>query len=303
HDESGENGKTDGVASSSNDPFGPFDAGKWFTIGFAAWLVLLTHGENVASQVLSNVLSLIDNPGGLEKAVAEKLVFVILLFVVLMLIGLVITIALQWVSSRAQFVFLDQVTHNRKEIAPAWKTYRAEGQSLFVWQVGFLVLLFLFAFIIFGVGIGLGWTSVRAGALGPDAWRAGLVVSLLFSLLALVGLFIQHLVYNYIVPIMYRRHIDAFAAWRVFLPWLKQYVGRFLLFAYLVFIIRATIMSLVVLLGFATLCCGLLLLSIPYVNVVVLLPYHILFRAAGPEFLARFSPDLDPFSENQDPGS
>src|SRR5690242_1775744 len=83
--------------------FSPFDLGKWFAIGFCAWLSLLGErgfGGNFNSRS-SNHSG--DTRQELEHArtfVAENLYWIVPLAIVLVVVGLALWVLFMWLSSR-----------------------------------------------------------------------------------------------------------------------------------------------------------------------------------------------------------
>jgi hypothetical protein len=138
--------------------FQPFDLHKWFVVGFTAFLAGLADGNRGSSSSrVSDDWSfreflgfpgrawawLIDHPGW----------FMLIAFGVFMLI--LIGIIILWLSSRGKFMFLDNVVHDKAEVANPWKEYKREGDSLFLWRLVFILVCFIFfvsLIVIFFVG-------------------------------------------------------------------------------------------------------------------------------------------------------
>jgi len=198
---------------------------------------------------------------------------------------------LLWVSSRAKLVFLDNVVHERAAIVEPWKRLGRLGDSLFWWRLGFIavmlaVVLVVVALVILPVassslGDTLRGLSIAAVALGVVSIAAIAVVALLTLLL----------LESFVVPIMYLFDLKTTAAWRSLLPWLRRYLGWFIVYA-LVILVAAVAFQVVVLVLCLFTCCIVLL---PYVGTVILLPVWVLYRAFSVEFLAQFHPDFDLF--------
>ena len=103
--------------------FNPFDLGKWFVIGFCAWLAGLGERSGGGSFNTGS------NHGGddihqqFEHArsyVVENLAWIlpITIFIFLVIIGLMILFI--WLNSRGKFMFLYCVALNRAEVAGPW---------------------------------------------------------------------------------------------------------------------------------------------------------------------------------------
>jgi len=106
---------------------------------------------------------------------------------------------------------------------------------------------------------------------------------------------VELLLSNFVVPVMYRGDLTATAAWRRFLPLLGSRFFRFVLYGLFLFVLLLGVVATVIVAGCATLCCGFVLLAIPYVGSVLLLPVSVTYRAYGPEFLAQFGPEWSVF--------
>jgi hypothetical protein len=275
--------------------FHPFDLGKWLVVGFAAWLAWL--GQNGGGGGGSNWGARQDLDGfraearrGIDR-VSEFLSepFWLALAVFAALLVIVIVVAVIWVSSRGKFVFLHNVVHDGREIVEPWKKTAILGNSLFLWRLGFVVVIVLTA-VPFVLGL---WFTIAAPFLSGDLPRmlpgAGLVLA--WVCIGVVFAFVSHYLENFVVPIMYRHDLKAVPAWGRFLSLFGSDPVSFLLFAFLTLALWIVIGLAIVLLGCFTCCCAWLLLAIPYIGTVLFLPVLYTYRAWGPEFLAQFGPE------------
>jgi len=215
------------------------------------------------------------------------------LLVAVITVIVIIAIAMLWVGSRGRFVFLDDVLRGRSAITEPWNRCAALGQSLFLWQLGLWVVTFLvvgavlFAFT--GTAV-VAWLFSRS----PLVLAPSLVLGVLLAgMLGLVFAFIQVLLTDFAVPLMLRDGISTSAAWRRFLPLLRARLGTFILYGLFVLVLNMLLAAVVVTVGVATCCVGLLLVALPYVGQVVLLPAYVTLRGLGPEFLRQFGAEFD----------
>jgi hypothetical protein len=207
----------------------------------------------------------------------------------------VIVVVLHWVSCRGRFIFLDDVVHERPAIVEPWKRYARQGNSQFLWAVGFW-LVCLTAILVISLPF---LASLRAlWGEGGFHWLGLLsLVGFLFMAIpvalavAYTILFLNH----FVVPIMYRDGLSATAAWGRFLTLLRAHPVSFIAYGLLMIVLWIVIGFAVAVVGFSTCCVGFLLFMTPYVGQVVLLPVHVTLRAFGPEFLAQFGPEFDVF--------
>jgi hypothetical protein len=290
--------------------FGGLDVGGWFVLGFSAWVAGLADGRNSTSGLDLNW----KHGGQPYPGFPDLATFIhrvqesapwIFLAVFGGLVALVIGILLLWLSSRAKFVFLDNVLHRRAQMVDPWNRYARLGDSLFLWRLVFSALVFLVVLgviipVILATGIGthFGWSDLLTG---------GMVILLVFSILLIVipVAYVQLLLDDFIVPIMYSRNISTTAAWGVFLPLFRREFVYFILYGFLVLVLWIGVALGITFLGLATCCVGFLILAIPYINSVVLLPVSVTYRAYSVEFLGQFGGDfaLIPAVEASEPPS
>jgi hypothetical protein len=275
--------------------FRPFDLGKWLVIGFAAWLAgLLEGGKNFGFNWDSD-----NGPGQLvhmarggwdrlmsQEAMAGMIVAGALTLVALLILAL-------WVSSRAKFVFLDNVVRNQAAIVEPWHRFKRAGHSLFLFRliVGLLC-----------VPLALGVVGLCAWlAFGPDGWLhlegpaalAGIVGSVLLAFVVLVtGLYVVFFLDAFVVPLMYRYELGVMDAWRRFGALFRANQGWFLLSGLFVCALFLLLGAAITVLGLMTCCLGFLLLALPYLGTVILLPLVITYRAFTVNFLAQLEPEL-----------
>lgn len=290
--------------------FRPFDLGKWFVLGFSCWLAKLFEGgfgggfnfpagggdwgsddAEAATRTLAAGApwESWDADRWLAPGVLGCLGGCILL-VVFVLVPLVL-----WLKSRGQFMFLDNVVHGRAEVARAWHEYRREGSSLFLWQIGFLVVTLIATVIVLLPGGLLLFTELRSD---PDSVPiAGILVLALPLIpwaifLAYIGFFLR----GFVVPIMYRERLTTTQAWRVFLPLFRARWGSFLLVGLLVAALSLGVGIGLLILGCFTCCIAWIVVAIPYIGRVAMLPVWVTYRAYTLEFLAQMSPRFDLFA-------
>src|SRR5262245_34114629 len=134
----------------------PFDMGRWVMLGFIAFLAYLGRGgtsfgyrqglgsdEQVGDSMRKVVLWMMDHR--IETAILLFVIFFVLL---------VISVILQWLQSRATFVYIDCIATNRAELVRPWKEHRDAADSYFFWRLifgfccGLVNLLLLLPFII-----------------------------------------------------------------------------------------------------------------------------------------------------------
>src|SRR5690349_1831673 len=105
--------------------FQPFDVGRWFVIGFCAWLAYL--GENGFGG--GGHFNFGDGRGGsslrdafeqTRSFVVQNLAWLLPVAAAVLMLALILGLALAWVRSRGQFMFLHCVAFNRAEVNLPW---------------------------------------------------------------------------------------------------------------------------------------------------------------------------------------
>ncbi|MFC1572651.1 hypothetical protein ACFL6M_03525 [Candidatus Eisenbacteria bacterium] len=295
--------------------FSPFDIGKWFTIGFTAFLaeIINTHngggggggggdgnspfrgGTHRDWGDLADVPGVVadwtrDNPGWFALAVIGLLVVIL------------ITVALTWLSSRGKFMFLYNVARDESKIAKPWGEYRQEGNSLFVWRLlfGLVCLVPIALFVAFGLHMAMAMSHAGPLAAMGVLGIIGLILAGVF-LFTVIG-FIDLLLDSFVVPIMYKDRLGAVEAWKRFLSLFFRHPGHFVLYALMILVLRFLIVLIIFVVGLFTCCIGFLLLAIPYIGSVVMLPISYTFRAFSLEFLGQFGPEFELFSSRPEEG-
>ena len=109
--------------------FRPFDLGKWFTIGFCAWLAGLgesggggfytgyNNGFNQSSQSGTSLRHVLEQVRDYVMANLYWLVPVVVTAVILLL---TLGILFLWLNCRGKFMFLHCVALNRAEVLEPW---------------------------------------------------------------------------------------------------------------------------------------------------------------------------------------
>jgi hypothetical protein len=270
--------------------FRPFDPGKWFALGFCAWLATLGqrahNGGGIGRQFEGQDVR--DRAVGAWEWVQAHLGLILVLGSFLVLVLLALAILLTWLSSRGKLIFVDNVVHDRAEIAGPWRRLAGLGDSLFVFR--FLAGLIVFA-LLAGVGTLMLLNLLALGIGERELDAAGVLVVVLWSaavgMLALAAVLLGMVINDFVVPIMWLRQCRVLAAWREFLSLLGASPGAFVLYA-LVKIVMAVVIGLLTCVGVCVTCC---IAALPYVGVVILLPLYVFPRCYSLEFLAQLGGD------------
>ncbi len=287
--------------------FKPFDLGKWFTIGFCAWLAYLgtgggggggggnwnaPHGPHEQQTKIAEAIN------SAKEYVLGNLFWIIPVaaIVVVLIIGIGLLIA--WLNSRGNFMFLHCVAENKSEVKVPWHKFRTHGNSLFLFRVVLgLIGLAIVAVPVLGIvlfAIMMATKTVPYAASIPGIILCGLIIFVLSIALFLAKKF----TFDFVVPIMFLRTASCVAGWQEFLAILSVNKARFAL--YILFqIVIAIAIGTIIFIGFCIgccFCCVSLLLFIPYISTVILLPLFVFKRAYSLYYLRQFGPGFDVFS-------
>lgn len=283
--------------------FRPVDLGKWFTIGFCAFLASLGEGGTTFNFPGGGGGGRGGPGGGNFRAEMEQarewltanlywlvpVAIGVLLFIIFL--GLLFT----WLSSRGKFMFLHCVATDRAEVALPWRRYSGEADNLFwlrvlLWLVGFFAILTL----VVGIGVCVIGMAMNERT---DPLRLSLSIGgfCVFLLALSVFLLIGKLIDDFLVPIMYLRGKGWREAGGELLHLIQQKLGVFVLYLLFQIVLGMVIGMAALLLVLVTCCIAGCIMAIPYLGTVVLLPVFIFKRAYSLYFLAQFGPQYDVF--------
>jgi hypothetical protein len=285
--------------------FRPFDLGKWFTIGFCAWLALL--GENGGNGF--NGFNFSNNNGHQSHPVESfrhlyeqardytmnNLYWILPAAIAFVLLCIALGLVILWLNSRGKFMFLHCVAQDKAEVAEPWTRFAAQANSLFWFRVVVQLIgsiLLLPMLIIVAVLI---VKMVLAGE--PDAGAIMICAGLgiVFILLTIVLLLFNKFTADFVVPIMYLRGGKCLAAWKEFWELLTANALQFTL--YILFQIVLGMAIGVIVLGAVLLTCCIAgcIMAIPYIGTVLMLPIFVFQRAYSLYFLRQFGSAYDVF--------
>lgn len=274
----------------------PFDLATWLVIGFAAWLAGLADSAPGGFKWILDNDDLGRGPHIARHAdswleAREALIWLPLVFLAVMIVVAILLVVL-WLSSRAKFIFLDNLVRRQAAIVEPWHRFRDLGNSLFLWRLGFIlisgviVLALLLLFIAPAATLRI---SDAVAALSYAAMALGVLLMVVLGVFfGYVALFLE----GFIIPIMYKFEIKATEAWRYFLPWFRSRPLPFLLYGLFVLVLALGFFLLFSIACVLT-CC---IVALPYVGTVILLPIWATYRLFSVEFLAQFDPGFDVFT-------
>jgi len=276
--------------------FRPFDLGRWFNIGFCAWLAYLFSGG------FANPYRGQGHPGAVIGQIKE-FVFGNLVWVVPLIIsGGVLIIALAmvivWLRSRGEFMFLHCVALNRDEVREPWHKFRQQGNSLFLFRivlgiigavsVGMLILPIILLIVL---------VAGKSGDSVNLMLVAGVILlTMLFVVVLICLALVRKFTMDFVVPIMFLRTAGCVDGWREFMQLLSGRKGAFALYVLFQIVIAMAVGMIVVATICLTCCCACCVMMIPYLGTVLLLPIFVFQRAYSLYYLRQFGPQFDVFA-------
>lgn len=303
--------------------FGPFSFQRWLTIAVGAWLMTIPRGGCVAKP--SSFYT--SQPDGSAFPDSHEIVDVLKTHVfpvlhdymgviigvsaVLIVIGLIFGLFFLWLRCRGTFIFLDNVITDRADVGTPWTEFAEHAHSLFLWKIGYGVCMLLLASALGAITAYLAvipWYQAGGEITASAQVGFGVSVGLWVPYMCLAGL-VSLFLYSFVVPIMYHYDLTAREAWGRFLGLLMPNLGRFILWALWMILLKlgslvcgAVLVAAVVL---GTACIAGCLMAVPiggsYVLAFAVLPISVFFRAYTLEYLEQYGPPytfLPPDSEN-----
>src|SRR5919106_1701151 len=186
--------------------FQPFDLTKWLVIGFAAFLASLSTGFHSSFNPFSGWSGREDRKAMAESfrdfgSIDQMNWWVIALIVTGGLIILALVLVLMWLGARGRFIFTDCIVRNRGAIGAAWKEFRIQGNSFFLFSL--LIAVCVIGLVVIAVlGLALPLIAEGSGARPGLGFWIGLSLFLFFVLCLSIG---WTLISQLMVPIMYRQ--------------------------------------------------------------------------------------------------
>jgi hypothetical protein len=280
--------------------FRPFDLGKWFTIGFCAWLATLgEHGFSFNYNSGSPRQFTSQNfREWFERArdyVMNNLSWLLPLTIVLVVFAIALGVVILWLRCRGSFMFLHCVALNKAEIDVPWNKYAAAGNSLFAFRLvlGLISMVPMLSFL--AIMIVTFIRLMNQGRTIPLILLTLVPLGLMFLAVAVFFLVIRKLTADFVVPIMFLRGSKCLSAWSEFLGLLSLNIGRFIVYLLFQIVLGLLIGMLVVAAIIVTCCIACCLMLIPYIGTVLLLPVLAFTRSYSLCYLAQYGPHYDVF--------
>ena len=273
--------------------FENFDIGKWFVMGFCAWIAFLGESGGGGG---ANFNSFRGGHGNRAHSlhnfwsfVIDHLLIIIIIAAVVIIIIIAVSLVMQWLSSRGKFMFLDCTVKDKAAIVDPWRQFKRLANSLFVFRVLFgLAFFILFVFVAF-ISFVIAWPDITGKIFSSRAIMSIVIGGSLFFILVTITIIIQRILFDFIVPIMYKKNVAVLKAIHIFKnDLLAENVKSFILF-YLMKIAISIAIGILVIAAYCLTCCiACCLLAIPYIGVVIFLPVIMFKRCYSIFFLEQF---------------
>lgn len=265
--------------------FEPFSWGKWFILGFCAFLSQLGSGGFNGNALRGSNWS---QDGEMAQWAMAHLPFVLLLGGLALVLVLGLIVLFQWLGGRGAFMFLDGVARNHPAVAEPWTRFRDRGNEVFRFRLLLILVSLVFFAAVAGAGFLLLWPALRGG----ETFHSVIVPAIVLGVLLLAGLVVltavSLLLKDFVVPIMYRRNLGLPDAWQVLHREILPGHGWIFVGFYLMTIVLWIPAAILAVLTICLTCCVALL---PYLSSVVLLPISVFFRCYSLCFLEQFEGD------------
>jgi hypothetical protein len=280
--------------------FRPFDAGKWFIIGFCAWLAYLGRGGSPRFN-FGGGRQRYGPPGeSLHHArefLIENLFWILPVVVTVTLILIIVGFVFTWLSSRGHFMFLHCVALNKAEVVAPWRKFKKQGNSLFLFRIVVGLISFAIVMMLIAMLVVIG-VLLFAGRGEPNPLGIiflGLFAFCLIIPTAIIFALIKKFTRDFVVPLMYLRQVTCITAWREFWKLLTGNKGKFALYILFQIVIAMAVGIVIMACVCITCCCLGCILSIPYIGTVLLLPILIFDRSYSVLYLRQYGSSFDVF--------
>jgi hypothetical protein len=284
--------------------FRPFDLGKWFTIGFCAWLACLGQsgggfhyggGNHFNSQGNNFQESFRHAFEQARNYTLANLYWLAPLVIFIALFTFAFFVLLLWLNSRGKFMFLHCVALDRAAVVEPWNKFSVPGNSLFCFRLVLGLIGFILTLPVFGIIFFLVLKMIRRGEPNVAAIVACAALFLFWMALSIAFALVQKFTMDFAVPIMFLRGKKCVAAWQEFWPMLCAHAGQFTLYILFQIVLAIAIGVILLFVVLLTCCLAGCVMMMPYIGTVLLLPVLIFQRAYSLYFLSQFGVAYDVF--------
>lgn len=289
--------------------FRPFDFGKWLALGFTAFLAsLLTGPFNSSSGSSTRSFDSKDVP---VESFGNSANFGLWLeqwpgwsglAAGIFLLSIAIICLILWLGSRGQFMFLDNVLHNRALVKAPWQQFRESGNQLFLFYLAVVGISIVLLLVEAGVIVGLVWSDFQTGRMRDwEAYIPALIVAAVFALSWIPIALFFFLYLEMGIPIIYQKRCKPVDAAKLLWSLIKASPGDFCIYCLVRLIMGLLLVTCVFLIGISTCCVGFIFFALPYLGSILTLPYSVFRLGFSLDCLAQFGPEYDLWSRVRPP--
>src|SRR5688572_15235977 len=212
--------------------FRPFDLGKWFVIGFCAWLAQLGdagfHGNFNFGGGHDSGSSVRDEFDKGKEFVMTNLYWIIPVAIAVVAICIALWLVFTWLNSRGKFMFLHCVALDKAEVSVPWRKFAREANSLFLFRIGLGLIGAVLTLPLVAVVVVSIFGMVQRGEpnIGGVMFSGGIV--LLLVALGIIFVLIEKFTKDFVVPIMFLRGVGWRKGWGEFWGLLLANLGHFI---------------------------------------------------------------------------
>ncbi len=150
-------------------------------------------------------------------------------------VAALILLVLFWiyVASVFRFILFESVLYDRCEIRKGWRRWQEQGNSFFLWQIGFGLLALAVMVVLIGGPVLLAWL----GGVFREPGRhvvllvlGGLLLLFLFVAIAILGAIVAVFTKDFVVPVMALENVGVLEGWRRVLPMLGAEKGPYAIY-------------------------------------------------------------------------
>ena len=279
--------------------FQPFDFGKWMIVGFCAWLATLGKGgahANIPMNYKDDFSSATPRFEHIKESIINNLPVIIPIACLIVAVMIIMWVALLWLSSRGQFMFLDCIAHNKAEVKEPWRKFRAQANSLFFFRLvlqlaGPIVLL-----LVVVLPFALIWAVTRCIDIKAVPIAVLIAGAFVFGIFIIALVLVVKFTIDFAVPIMYCTAQNSLAAWRRLWALITAKPGNFILYILFQIVIHMAVGTLLVAIACVTCCIAGCIMALPYLGTVFLLPVLVFTRSYSLYYISQYGPEFDVFS-------
>ena len=166
------------------------------------------------------------NPGHISEHLAQF----IGLIVVGIFVAIVLAFVFMYINSVFRFILFDSVLRRKCSISEGWRKWHRVGGRFFLWQIVFLISMWLFLAVLVGLPMALaaaaGWMTDLRAHIGRMIVGVILFIGLI-AVFALAIAAVQALAKDFLVPIMALEDLDFADGWHRLLTMIGPEKGWF----------------------------------------------------------------------------